>query len=138
MKKFFILLFLLFLNTNFCLSAERFNIQVGSDYLITSDKNVKNIFVSNPEVLTISPFFTIFNEKNVFLIHSTQQGKTNIMILLDKESKVYEINVEGKSNKKEQSIKKDYFEIMPLDTPPIIPEMEIDLPPIKTINEGAK
>ncbi len=130
MKKRLILI-LFFLSSNFCIAAEQIDIQIGSDYLITSDKSVKNIYVSEPDVLTISPFFTIFNEKNIFLLHPVKQGKSNVMILLDKESTTFEIKVDPKSRQKQQAIKKEYFEFLPLDAPPKPEEFELDAPPVK-------
>jgi len=137
MKKGLILL-LFCLNSNFCIAAERIDIQCGSDYLITTDKSVKNIFVSEPDVLKISPFFTILNEKNLFLMHPTKQGRSNIMILFDKETATFEIKVEPKSKQIPQVIKKGYFEILPLDAPPKPEEFELDAPPLKIKTDEAK
>ena len=135
MKK-IILLLILILNSSFCLAAEKLDIQLGQDYLITFNKSVKNLYVSHPDVLLVSPFFTILNEKNVFLIHPKAQGKTNIMTVWGEMAKTYEATVKAKSNQKPQIIEKELFDILPLDAPPKnkkfekkLENLEIDPPP---------
>lgn len=116
---------------NFCLADETLEIQLGSDYLITSDKTIKTTFVSDERVLTLEPFFTIFNEKNVWLIHPQKVGKTNLTLFLDKSDITFNITVRPHSSTmNDKTIHKNIFEIMPLDSPPSIEEeLKLDEPP---------
>lgn len=116
---------------NFCLADETLEIQLGQDYLITSDKTVKTTFVSDERVLNLEPFFTIFNEKNVWLIHPQKVGKTNLTLFLDKSDVTFNVTVRPHcETMNDKTIHKNIFEIMPLDMPPSVEEeLKLDEPP---------
>lgn len=115
---------------NFCLADETMEIQLGNDYLITTDKTIKTTLVSDEKVLTIEPFFTIFNEKNVWLIHPQKIGKTNFTLFLDNSDVTFNVTVRPISSMNNKTIHKNIFEIMPLDSPPSVEdELELDKPP---------
>jgi len=114
-----IIICLLFISSNICFAAENLELQMGNDYLITSDKNMSTTIVANPGLLTISPFFTIFNEKNVLLLHPQKIGKTSFSIFICKDDTVFNVTVvPQKSTPDNRTIQKGDFEIMTLDTPP--------------------
>lgn len=116
-----LLILMFFLSTNLCIAAEEIQIELGNDYLITSDKNVKTTLIANPKIITLSPFFTIFNEKNVLLLHPERVGKTSFTIFLDKSKVIFNLTVKPKSQKpNSNTITKGCFEIMLLDAPPEI------------------
>lgn len=118
-------------SANFCLADETLEIQLGNDYLITSDKTIKTTFVSDERILTLEPFFTIFNEKNVWLIHPQKVGKTNLTLFLDKSDVTFNVTVRPHSQTiNNKIIHKNIFEIMPLDIPPSVEdELKLDEPP---------
>lgn len=122
-----------------CMAAEVINVNLGNDYIITTDKTVKANEVSNPAILTISPFFTIFNEKNVLLLHPSKVGKTNLTFFMENSTASFEIVVKPSTKDKSVDvIKKGDFEFNLLDAPPQIKEieeeLELDAPP--TTMEG--
>ena len=132
MKKFFLLLIISsqILSLNLCMASEQVSVKLGSDYLIMSDKCIKNTLLSNPEILTLSPFFTIFNEKNVILIHPLKQGSSDLTVLFDKNYESFKIQVEPKTSKiPNQTIKIGDLEIVLLDSLPQNEDFEIDKPP---------
>lgn len=104
-------------------SATEFKAGIGQDYLLLSDDKINLTKVDNPEILTLSPFFTIFNEKNVILLHPIKEGKTNIKLFF--ETHDIEISISVIKNKiKNNSLKIDNLEIIELDGPPLIEEIE--------------
>lgn len=118
-----LVLCLLFLNinscANFCLAAGTIQVQLGSDYLITTGKSVKTSLVTNPELVSLTPFFTIFNEKNVLLLHPKKAGQTYITIFLKDGDASFNVIVKSDKNSHEfdnQQI--GDFEIMLFDAPP--------------------
>lgn len=116
-----LLILMFFLSTNLCIAAEELQIELGNDYLITSDKNVKTTLIASPKIITLSPFFTIFNEKNVLLLHPERVGKTSFTIFLDKSEVVFSVTVKPQTkNPNTKTITKGCFEIMLLDAPPEI------------------
>jgi len=130
------LICLLVLGTNICFANEHIEIQLGNDYLITTDENVKSSFVSNPDVVTLNPFFTIFNEKNVLLLHPLKVGKGCFTIFLEKSDVAFDVVVKpSKTNPDIKSLDVNVFEIMPLDAPPNVEELD-EAPSL--INKGAK
>lgn len=132
MKKLFLILFLFIFSNGGCLAAEQFEVQLGKDYLVTTDEYIKTTLVENNSIVTLNPFFTIFNEKNVLLLHPVALGKTNFTIFLTNSDAIF--NVEVKPNKKDSdtnTIQKGVFEIMLLDAPP-------DLNDVETTSKGAK
>lgn len=116
---------LFFCNYAQCFAAEQLEIQFGKDYLITTDESIKTTIVENNSIVTLTPFFTIFNEKNVLLLHPVAIGATKFTIFLDKSDTIF--NVEVKSAKKDsdfKTIQKGSFEIMLLDAPPDLNDVE--------------
>lgn len=133
---FFIFALALNMGFNRCLAAENVTIKMGNDYIITTAKTIKANEVSNPSIITVSPFFTIFNEKNVLLLHPAKVGKTNLTFFLKDGSISFEIIVKPNSKEKTiESVKKGDFEFNLLDSPPKIEELEddfeLDAPPVK-------
>lgn len=117
-KKFFFIGILL-LSSTICFAAENLEIPVGNDYLITSDAKIIKSTVEDSKILTLSSFFTIYDEKNVLLLHPLKAGKTRFTIAL--KDKTINFNVTVRANKKAtdgETIKKNNFEIMQLDSPP--------------------
>jgi len=132
MKKLFLFLILLceILCPKFCLAAGQISVKLGSDYLIMSDDCVKNTLLSNPEILSLSPFFTIFNEKNTLLLHPMKQGSSDVTILFDKTYDSFKIQVLPKTSKlPDKTVKMDGLEILLLDSMPVHEEFDIDQPP---------
>jgi hypothetical protein len=100
-------------------AAQEFSVQLGNDYLLETDYNIKTNLVSDPSIITLSPFFTIFNDKNVLLLHPNKVGKTNFTIYLDKDSVSFTVNVKpSKGQVDTKPIELDNFEVNLLDTPP--------------------
>ena len=131
MKRLFLILLFL-LNTGVCFATESLTINLGDDYLIATDKPIKANFVSNPEIITLSPFFTIFNEKNILLLHTQKAGKSNMMIVLPESSTSFEVTVKPPSKKHSfVTMTKGDLEFILLDSPPNLEEIEIDAPPKK-------
>lgn len=124
-----LLTLIIFLSATCCFGAEVLTVNLGQDYLITTEQKVDVFEVSNPEILSLSPFFTIFNEKNVLLLHPIKLGKTKFSIVLDTGSTTFEINVVPKSDKTPTHLKLGAFDVMLLDSPPVLEEFEIDIPP---------
>ena len=122
-----IIICLLFIGSNVCFAAEGIELQMGNDYLITSDKNMSTTLVANPDILAISPFFTIFNEKNVLLIHPQKVGKTSFTIFIGKDDNVFNVTIiPQKSTPDNRTIEKGDFEIMLLDAPPTFNKFDLD------------
>lgn len=122
-----IIICLLFLSSNVCFAAEALELQMGNDYLITSDKNMSTTLVANPDILTLSPFFTIFNEKNVLLLHPQKIGKTSFTIFIGKNDTSFNVKIiPQKSTPDNRTIEMGDFEIMLLDTPPAFNQFKLD------------
>lgn len=130
------LISLFILIPNFCFANEKLEIQVGNDYLITTDKIVTSSFVADNSIATLTPFFTIFNEKNVLLLHPQKVGKTSFTIFSDKSDTIFDLTVKSNkpaekpvdkpANKPEsdfQETTKGDFEIMLFDAPPNLNEV---------------
>lgn len=117
MKKFLTLL--LFLLSGFFFAAKAFEIQMNTDYLITTEDSAKKITVANPEILTITPFCTIYNEKDVMMLHPEKIGKTSFTIFLEGKSKTFSVIVTPeKKGAGFKPIQENGFEIILLDNPP--------------------
>ena len=121
----FLIFILLFLNGLNCLATEKldipekFEIQLGQDYLMTTDQKIQTVAIANPDIITISPFFTIFNEKNILLLHPSKVGETNFTIFLDNSDAAFHVSVKPtQKNSEFKTIQKGVFEIMLLDSPP--------------------
>lgn len=135
MKKFF-LICLLFLNSTLCYANGVINIKLGNDYLIMTEKVVQTFNVSNPDIATLSPFFTLFNEKNSLLLHPQKAGETDATIFLNDGSANFSINVsDKKSTLDDKPIRMGDFEIMLLDAPPSIQDFDLDVPPMPKENK---
>lgn len=114
-----LVLCLLLLNANFCFAAGTINVQLGNDYLITTGRSVKTSLVTNPEIVSLTPFFTIFNEKNVLLLHPQKAGQTYVTLFLKDGDTSFNIVV--KSDKNSAALNNQQigdFEIMLFDAPP--------------------
>jgi len=130
------LICVLVLSTNICLADENIEIQLGNDYLITTEESIKSNFVANPDIITLNPFFTIFNEKNVLLLHPQKIGKSTFSIFLKNSDVVFNVVVKPAKTKPDtKSIYLDDFEIIPLDAPPNLQKLNAPPPLIK---KGAK
>lgn len=139
LNKFFIFIFIILLNSGFCIASEELEVQLGKDYLLTTDKLVISAFVSDPATVTLSPFFTIFNEKNVYMIHPQKVGKTNFTVFCKDGD--FPFNISVKPEKPELKLKemsnKD-FEVLMLDIPPGFGKFNLDKTPKNKQEEGAK
>lgn len=115
-----------------CFAAEDFQVQLGQDYLIETDKNVSYSLVADPSILTLSPFFTIFNEKNVLLLHPQKVGKTNFTVFLDGPDLTFNVVVKS-TPVNFKTISKSDYEIMLLDAPPniFIPNLAPKIEPVE-------
>lgn len=98
----------------------------STDYLITSDKPVKAVYVRNEDIVVAKPLYTLGNDKENIVVIPKKDGKTVILvnrfdeeILLDVKVKDGEINIK----------KTDGFEYFPLDNPP--EGLEILPPPMQ-------
>jgi len=138
-----ILILAIILSAASCIASETVNLNFGSDYLVTTEKTINTSNVNNHEILTLSPFFTIFNEKNVFLLHPLKVGKTNITFFIGNTAVSFDIVIKQKGlNKSADNIKKGNFEFLLLDSPPVIDDVEesrdkyLDLDPPPTRNGG--
>lgn len=126
----FILICVLLLNSTFCCASETINVKLGNDYLILTEKVVQTFNVSDTDIATLSPFFTLFNEKNSLLLHPQKTGKTDFSIFLRDSIANFKLVVsDKKSNIDDKPIQIGDFEIMLLDTPPDIKDFDIDTPP---------
>jgi hypothetical protein len=121
------------LSPAFCFGAETLNINLGQDYLITTDNTINANAVENPKILDIKPFFTIFNEKNMLLVHPKKVGKTKLTFFLNTGAVVFDINVKLKNALPTFCyLKKNGIEFTLLDQPPLFKNFEIDAPPTDT------
>lgn len=129
-------------SANFCLANEDLEVKLGNDYLIATDKTIKTTIVTDEKIITLEPFFTIFNEKNVILLHPQKVGKTTFTIFLDTSDVTFNITVRpSTSTLNTRTIHKNIFEIMLLDSPPDLEgEPDLDAPPqeIKEIKKPEK
>jgi len=143
-KKFFLISILL-ISANFCLAAENVEVFMCNDYLVTSDEKVKAILVANPAIVSLNPFFTIFNEKNVVFLHPQRVGKSAVTFCLEGSEVVLNVIVKANKNKKDiEALNVGGFEIMPLDAPPTMHQLptledveDLDAPPAILYREGA-
>lgn len=139
LSKIFIFIFVILLSSSFCIANEELEVQIGKDYLLTTDKLVISAFVSDPTIITLSPFFTIFNEKNVYMIHPQKLGKTNFTVFCKDGDFIFNISVkpEKPELKLKETSNKD-FEIFMLDIPPGFNKFNINKIPKSKSEEGAK
>ena len=130
------LILVFILSPAFCFGADTLNLNLERDYLVTTEKAIKSNNVENPQILSASPFFTIFNEKNMLMVHPKKVGKTNFTIFLDNTEVVFSISVKPKNTQLTFcSCQKNGVEFTLLDLPPdklpIFENFEIDAPPTK-------
>ena len=126
-----IFLFLILLIPQKIFAAEILDVNIGSDYVMSTEKPVSATTLDNPEIATVSPFFTIFNEKNVFLLHPQKLGSTTLTFFQGQQETVFRINVKSKSTAPVSCgnvMIKGAFEISVLDCPPPLKEFEMEVP----------
>lgn len=125
MKFLKIILIGLILSSNICFAADEIEISLGTDYIISADKIVSTTFVADESIVTLTPFFTIFNEKNVLLLHPQKVGKTSFTIFIGNDDNIFNVTVTPKKAQVENKIIQiGDFEIMLLDAPPVIKELD--------------
>lgn len=135
-KKIYLFLALI-LSPTFCLGAETLNLNMGQDYLIITADTINSNAVGSPKILSLKPFFTIFNEKNMILAHPEKVGKTKLTFFSTTGDTVFDINVKPEnSDSTFCPINKNGIEFNLLDQPPTFENIEIDAPPTST--EGNK
>ena len=87
----------------------------------------------NPLVVSISPFFTIFNEKNVLLLQPLMKGKTNFLVITQKGTTTFSAAVSAGKKVDSFYFKQGEFEVVLMDEPPkvqnFVEEFELDAPP---------
>ena len=101
------------------------------DYLIISKQPVKSVSVSDPEILDITPLYTIDNQKKVLILNPKQIGKTKIKVTRFGSERY--INVKVSDEKTDIKHRIGDFHCFILDTPP--EKMEVLPPPV---HKGAK
>lgn len=139
LSKIFIFIFIILLSSSFCIANEELEVQIGKDYLLTTDKLVISAFVSNPSIINLCPFFTIFNEKNVYMIHPQKVGKTSFTVFCKDGDFIFNISVKPeKPELKLKEISNKDFEILMLDIPPDFGKFNIDKTPKTKPEEGSK
>lgn len=106
------------------LAGETIQLQLGQDYIITTEKKVGSSFVKDEKILTLAPFFTIFNEKNVLILHPKTLGKTEFRIFCEEKEYIFDTEVKSKIENEQFPIKKDIFEIHLLDIPPSLNDLK--------------
>ncbi|HNW26161.1 MAG TPA: pilus assembly protein N-terminal domain-containing protein [Candidatus Gastranaerophilaceae bacterium] len=130
-KKIILLTIFLLFGTN-CFALESFEIHLGKSYILSTQSIVETIAVSDSEIVNVSPFFTIFNEKNVILVQPLKMGKSNLTIFTGKGDVKFEITVKPSVKYEElPRLQNEIFELLLLDTPPVIDEIKLDEHPIK-------
>lgn len=130
-KKIILLTIFLLIGTS-CFALESFKIHLGKNYLLSTQNIVETIAVSDSEIVNVSPFFTIFNEKNIILMQPLKTGKSNLTFFTDKGDIKFEVIVKIADPKEElPELQNENFELLLLDSPPVIEELKIDEPPIK-------
>ncbi len=50
------------------------------DYIIMSEKPVKNVYSKDENIVSVLPFLTIDNNKNTMIVKSKSEGSTEIVI----------------------------------------------------------
>lgn len=139
LKKIFIFIFVIFISSGFCLANEELEVQLGKDYLLTTDKLVISAFISDPTIVTLTPFFTIFNEKNIYMIHPQKVGKTNFTVFCKDGDFTFNITVKPeKPELKLKEISNKDFEILMLDIPPDFGKFNLNKTPKNKSEEGTK
>ena len=111
------LIFLLSANTVFAFQ----------DCIIESDGKLTDISIENNTIVDVCPIFTIMNEKNTLYVHPLKEGQTRVCVLKDGKQKIM-FSVEITEN--ETTIDDiEGFDILTIDEPPEVEEIDIDEPP---------
>lgn len=118
MKK-IILIFLIFLTA---LQAQAFE-----DFVLSTDGKISNIKIEDNSIVNINPLTTILNEKNTLFIIPQKLGETSFSLQKNNETFKFSIKID---EEKTTISEIDGFEIVSLDTHPIILDCEIDAPPV--------
>lgn len=103
------------------------------DCIINSDLKLTNIDIADKSMLEVSHLITIMNEKNTLMIHPLKIGKTSFSVLKDGQDKLsFQVEItEDKTIVSEQP----GCEVLGLDTPPEIIEINLDEPPVQVLPE---
>lgn len=120
----------------FCFSLQA---QAFEDFILSTDGKISNIKIEDTSIININPLTTIQNERNTLFIIPQKIGETSFS--LQKEGDFFKFNI--KIDENETMISDiEGFEVVSLDTHPVILDYEIDTPPVlkkkETINiDGA-
>lgn len=106
------------------------------DYILSTDGRLNNITVENKEIIKIQPLITIDNSKNTLFITPLKQGETRFCVTKN-EAEKHEFSVRITEDKAIFS-KVSGFEIVAFDTPPVIWDFQLDLPPMLRKKDTAK
>ena len=91
------------------------------DYIITSDKTVKSVYSSNSSVVSVTPFFTIDNAKNIILAKALNSGRAVIIIKTEDGEQAVNVKVSKDKTVLSQEDGLSYFK---LDIPDDLPREE--------------
>ena len=88
------------------------------DYIITSDKPVKSVHSSNSSVVSVTPFFTIDNAKNIILAKALNSGRAVIIIKTEDGEQAVNVKVSKDKTVLSQEDGLSYFKLdIPDDSP---------------------
>ena len=117
MNKFLTTIFIL------CFSLQA---QAFEDFILSTDGKISNIKIENSSIVNINPLTTILNEKNTLFIIPQKLGETSFSLQKNNETFKFSIKID----EEETTISEiDGFEIVSLDSHPVILDCEIDAPP---------
>ncbi len=87
----------------------------GANYIITSDRPVKAVYVRNEDILTAKPLYTLNNDKENIVVSVKKDGKTAILVNRFDEEIILDVRIKDG----EMKLKNDKgFEYFPIDNPP--------------------
>ena len=102
--------------------------QAFEEYIIAADGKLTDISIENNKIVDVFPIVTIFNEKNMLMVHPLQKGETKFSVVKNGKQKFeFNVCVEDDRTKVEGS---DKFLILSLDLPPM-GDLSLDMPPEK-------
>ena len=102
-----------------------------ADYILTSERPVKAVYVRNEDILIAKPLYTLSNDKENIIISVKKDGKTAILVNRFDEEIILDVKIKDG----EMKIKNDKsFEYFPIDIPP--EGLEILPPPV--LNQRSK
>lgn len=111
----------------FLISFFSLQVQAFEDVIVTTNGKLTDISIEDNSVLNVYPLITVMNDKNTLFFQPLKTGNTRVCVLKNNKDKIL-FNV--KIFEKETQIEKvDGFDILPLDSPPEI--FELDAPPLK-------